>query len=483
VTAPLAGGRRRAAIHGGSGTERHRIRSLEAHVRTAVVLFTRDLRVHDHPALHTACRDADRVVPLFVLDDAILGGRYAAPNRIAALLEALADLRASLRARGGDLVVRRGDLHDEVRSVVTEVEADELHLSADVSGFARRRLEGLERLGEHLAIRIVEHPGVVLVEPGEVAPASGDHFRVFTPYWRRWVEHPHRTPVPAPDRVPTPSITAGDLPERADLVDGDEAPDRLRTGERVARERVAWWFDGPVEGYEEGRNDLAADRTSKLSPHLHFGCLSVAEVASHVDRRRRGHETFLQELCWRDFNHQLLASHPDLPRADFRTQGDRWRDDDDDLAAWCEGRTGYPVVDAGMRQLHREGWMHNRARMITASFLTKHLHVDWRVGAWHFMDHLVDGDLANNFAQWQWVAGTGTDSRPNRVFNPVTQSRRYDPSGGYVRRYVPELADADDATVHAPWEAADQLFGDLDYPGPIVDHAEARERFLTARGR
>jgi deoxyribodipyrimidine photo-lyase len=454
-----------------------------AHVRTAVVLFTRDLRVHDHPALHTACRDADRVVPLFVLDERILGSRYAAPNRVAALLEALEDLRSSLRARGGDLLVRRGDVTDEVRGVLTEVEADELHLSADVSGYAARRQEQLDRLGDDLDVRVHAHPGVVVVEPGDVTPASGDHFRVFTPYWRRWVDHPHRDPIPAPSRVPTPdSLGAGTIPALGELVDGEESPDRLRAGESIARERLDWWFGEAIEGYDEGRNDLAADRTSKLSPHLHLGCLSPAEVADRVDRRRNGHETFLQELCWRDYDHQLLAALPELPREDIRTKGDDWRDDDEAFEAWREGRTGYPIVDAGMRQLRREGWMHNRARMITASFLTKHLYVDWRRGAWHFMDHLVDGDLANNFVQWQWTAGTGTDSRPNRMFNPITQSERYDPDGTYIRRYVPELASVDDRLVHAPWRAEDQLFGDVDYPPPIVDHVEARERFLAARG-
>jgi deoxyribodipyrimidine photo-lyase len=188
-------------------------------------------------------------------------------------------------------------------------------------------------------------------------------------------------------------------------------------------------------------------------------------------------------VCWREFTHQLLAAHPDLPSNDLRSKGDDWRDDRQAVAAWKEGRTGYPVVDAGMRQLRREGFMHNRARMIAASFLTKHLYVDWRVGAWHFMDWLVDGDLANNFAGWQWVAGTGTDSRPNRMFNPVTQGQRHDPDGAYVRRYVEELADVDPAHVHAPWEAAGTLLEVADYPPPIVDHREARARFLDARGR
>ena len=460
---------------------------------TAVVLFTRDLRVHDHPALHAACRRADRVVPLFVLDTAILGSRYAAPNRVAGLLECLRDLRGACKDRGGELVVRHGTLLDEVRDVCQEVGADELHLSADWSGFARRRQAALEDLGRELEVTVTAHPGVVAVAPGDVAAQGKDHMRVFTPYWRRWVAAEHRDPVPAPDRIPTPSsLATGTIPARTSLVDGEEAPDRLICGEVAARARLDAWLDGPISDYDEGRNDLAEDRTSKLSHHLHFGALSVAEVVSRVasssgrgleiDRRRAGHEAFLQELCWRDFNHQLLGAMPDLPRADIRGQGDRWQDDDDAIAAWKDGRTGYPVVDAGMRQLQREGWMHNRARMVTASFLTKHLRVDWRVGAWHFMDHLVDGDLANNFGQWQWTAGTGTDSRPNRMFNPVTQGERYDPTGAYVRRYVPELVDAADADLQAPWEADGSLFATTDYPPPIVDHREARERFLTDRG-
>jgi deoxyribodipyrimidine photo-lyase len=454
-------------------------------VTTAVVLFTRDLRVHDQPALAAACHRADRVVPLFVFDDAILASRYASANRVQHLLDALADLRGNLRSRGGELILRRGDVLEQVGAVCTEVAADELHVSADVSAYAHRREEGLRRLAREHGMTLHRHPGITLVEPGAIAPSSGDHFKVFTPYWRRWSDAHHREPEPAPSRVPTPQhLEAGALPGLHELVEGTTAPDLLPGGETPARERMAWWLAGPIDDYDTGRNDLAADATSKLSPHLHLGSLSVAELAARLDRRRPGHETFLQELCWRDFNHQLLAARPDLPRTDFRTQGDVWRDEEDAVVAWKEGRTGYPVVDAGMRQLLREGWMHNRARMIVASFLTKHLHVDWRVGAWHFMDHLVDGDLANNFSQWQWSAGTGTDSRPNRMFNPVTQSQRYDPTGAYIRRYVEELADVDDAHLHAPWEAAGSLFdASAAYPPPLVDHREARERFLTARGR
>ncbi len=455
----------------------------------AIVLFTRDLRVHDHPALHAACQRAEVVVPLFVFDDAILGSRYAAPNRVAHLHTAVRELRSALKERGGELVVRRGDPVAEVAALAREVGADELHLSAEVSGFGRRREDRLRHLatGDLAgALTVHAHDGITVVPAGEIQPSGGDHFKVFTPYWRRWVEVPRREVLPAPARVPTPTTPAtGAMPALADLTDVDRlAPELPPAGETAARERAAWWFDGPVDAYDDARNLLAADGTSKLSHHLHLGTISATELAARVDRRSPGQEAFLQELCWRDFNHQLLAARPDLAHSDIRTQHDTWREDDEALAAWRNGRTGYPVIDAGMRQLVQEGWMHNRARMLVASFLTKHLYLDWRVGAWHFMDHLVDGDVANNFGQWQWMAGTGTDSRPNRMFNPVTQGQRYDPDGVYVRRYVPELADADDAHVHAPWEAQGSIFAASgDYPPPLVDHREARDRFLAARGR
>ncbi|MTV24281.1 deoxyribodipyrimidine photo-lyase [Nitriliruptoraceae bacterium ZYF776] len=449
--------------------------------RTAVVLFTRDLRVHDHPALATACREADRVVPLFVFDPGILGSRYAAPNRVANLLACLRDLRSALGDRGGGLVVRRGEVADEVATLVEEVGADEVHLSGDVSAYARRRVGALRGW---LDVPVQVHPGVTVVDPEAIRSSSGGAFRVFTPYWRRWSQAEHRPPEDAPSRVPTPSTVAtGRLPSLEDLVDGDVAPELPVCGEVAAREQMEAWFEHGIADYDEGRDRLPDEATSRFSHHLHLGALSAGEVVARLDRRRRGHETFLQELCWRDYNHQLLHAYPDLWREDLRGQGDDWRDDDDAFDAWREGRTGYPAVDAGMRQLLREGWMHNRARMLTASFLTKHLRIDWRRGAWHFMDHLVDGDLANNFAQWQWTAGTGTDSRPNRMFNPVTQSQRFDPDGVYIRRYVQELADVDGATVHTPWEAAGTLLDAVDYPPPLVDHAEARERFLADRGR
>jgi deoxyribodipyrimidine photo-lyase len=448
-------------------------------VSTAIVLFTRDLRVHDHPPLAAAAA-ADRVVPLFVLDDVILGSRYASANRVGFLLESLADLRGSLRRLGADLVVRRGDPAEEVAAVAAAVGADQVHLAADVSRYARRRAAALDAIE---GVRVVEHEGIAVVAPGALTPSGGDHFAVFTPYFRRWVELEHRAPVPVPTALrPVDGVEAGDLPSWDALVDGERSPDVVPGGEGAGRARLDAWFDGPVAGYGDDRDLLADEGTSRLSAYLHLGCVSPAEIAARVDRRRKGHEPFVRQLCWRDFNLQALAARPDLVDSDLRPRGDRWRDDDEAIAAWKEGRTGYPVIDAAMRQLRREGWMHNRARLLVGSFLTKHLRVDWRVGAWHFMDWLVDGDLANNFASWQWVAGTGYDTRPNRMFNPVTQAERFDPDGRYVRRYVPELADVDPDVVHTPWTAAGSFDAAVDYPPPIVDHAEARARFLDDRG-
>jgi deoxyribodipyrimidine photo-lyase len=457
-------------------------------VTTAVVLFSRDLRVHDQPALAAACRRASRVVPLHVLDDADVD-RDASPNRVAHLLEALTDLREALRERGGDLLVRCGSTVEQVRAICSEVGADEVHLSGDVTEAAHVRQEALaDALGE-IRVDLHLHDGVTVVAPGTLTPADGDHYRVFSPYWRRWAAVTHRDPEPAPDRVPTPEgLDPGPIPDLAELVatllvDGLVAPKRGRGGETVARARLDDWLAHGADDYLDTRDVLAIDGTSRLSAHLQAGTLSATEVVHRLDRSRPGHEAFLRQLCWRDFNHQLLAARPDLEAVDYRPRGDQWVDDPGAVAAWKAGTTGYPVVDAGMRQLRREGYMHNRVRMIVASFLTKHLRVDWRVGARHFMDHLEDGDVANNVCQWQWAAGTGTDSRPNRMLNPVAQGRRHDPQGVYVRRYVAELAEVPGRWVHAPWEHPDGLAAAPDYPPPVVDHDEARARFLFERGR
>jgi deoxyribodipyrimidine photo-lyase len=268
------------------------------------------------------------------------------------------------------------------------------------------------------------------------------------------------------------------LPAASRLAPGTPSPAIPTGGEAEGRRRLARWLDGGLVEYRRLHDDLGADATSRLSPYLHFGCLSPLEVVEGA-LAETGGEGFVRQLAWRDFYTQLLAANPETPREDFRPRGDRWVDDEDAAAAWRAGRTGYPLVDAGMRQLLREGWMHNRARLVVGSFLTKDLYLDWRRGAEHFFDLLVDGDVANNVGNWQWVAGTGADTRPNLMFNPTTQGRRFDPDGAYVRRYVPELAGVEGPAVHEPWKLG--LLRPADYPEPIVDHQEAVRLFHQAR--
>ncbi|GAA1848196.1 deoxyribodipyrimidine photo-lyase [Actinomadura bangladeshensis] len=414
--------------------------------------------MHDNPALAAACA-AGRVVPVFVLDRAILDGPFAVPNRVRFLLDSLADLRASLRELGGDLVVVRGDPVAEVARLADRTHAGSLFVADERSAFAARRLAGLRGLG----LDVSAHPGITVVPPGEVTPAGGDHYRVFTPYWRAWEAVRWRPPVDVPEAVRLPSgVDAGALPRLAELTQGSPSPDLAPGGERKARERLAAWLREDAAAYEEVHDDLAADRTSRLSPYLKFGCVSPRELAA------AGPDAFRRQLAWRDFHHQVAAAFPALPRDDYRPRGRRWNDDEDALAAWRGGTTGVPIVDAGMRQLRREGFMHNRARLITASFLTRDLGIDWRDGLRHFGDLLADGDIADNAGNWQWVAGTGNSTRPDQVMNPLRQASRFDPRGDYVRRYVPELAGIEGSRVHRPWALPAGRRRALGYPEPIL---------------
>jgi deoxyribodipyrimidine photo-lyase len=410
--------------------------------RAVVVLFTRDLRLHDHPALAAAVERGERVVPLFVLDDAVLEA-FGAPNRVAFLLDSLRDLDASLRAGGGALVVRRGNVVGETVRLALDTDASAVFVGEDVSAYAQERERRL-RIGLAAAgVELEVYPGVTVVPPGDLAPAGGDHFRVFTPYWRRWREEPRRDGLTAPARIPLPdAVDPGRVPEPHELLRGRPAPELPAGGETAGRRRLDDWLDGGLHRYAELADDLAADATSRLSPYLHFGCVSAGEVVARA-LECEGSESFVRQLCWRDFNHQLLAARPELAHEDMRPRTRGWRDDEGAFEAWRAGRTGHPLVDAGMRQLLQEGFMHNRARLVAGSFLTKHLGIDWRRGAAHFFEHLVDGDVANNTGNWQWVAGTGTDTRPYRKLNPQRQAERFDPDGIYARRYIPELGTPD----------------------------------------
>jgi deoxyribodipyrimidine photo-lyase len=452
----------------------------------AVVLFTSDLRLHDHPPLRAALRAADEVVPLFVLDPAVHAAGFDAPNRRAFLADCLADLDASLRRRDGRLVLRTGPVAHEVGAVAATCGALEVHLAAGVTRFAHRREEGLREELATRGVRLVAHDAVVTaVAPGAVVPTGSDHFAVFTPYFRRWSAVRLRTPEAAPRGVPVPDGVHSDpLPARGPAPGA--SPGIPAGGESEGRRRLAGWVRGGLAAYEDRHDDLAGDATSRLSPYLHFGALSPVDVVQRARARGGpGAEAFVRQLCWRDFHHQVMAARPESSVRDYRARDDDWRTEEaaEEIAAWKEGRTGYPVVDAAMRQLRYEGWMHNRARLLVASFLTKTLYVDWRVGARHFLDLLVDGDIVNNQLNWQWVAGTGTDTRPHRVLNPVVQGKRFDPQGAYVRRWVPELEGVAARSIHEPWRLPSVERTRLDYPEPLIDLADGLARFKHARGR
>jgi deoxyribodipyrimidine photo-lyase len=452
---------------------------------TALVLFTRDLRVYDQTALTAAVRDAERIVPAFVFDEQLLAGRCSAANRLAFLLDSLADLDRSLRERGGQLVVRRGELVDEVMRLARSSNAGAIYMSDDVSAYARRRHRLLTEACQRERIQLRTFPGLTVVPSGELTPSGGgDHYRVFTPYWRAWSGLPRFERAGSPRRISLPrGIRAGTLPSLKSLTRASTSPELPAGGERAAREQLRRWLPRELSAYQEHHDNLAGDRTSRLSPFLHFGCLSPATVLARAESHHGpGGEAFARQLCWRDFHHQVLAARPDLPYRDYRPRGDRWHRGKRLTEAWQQGRTGYPIVDAGMRQLALEGFMHNRARLIVASFLTKLLYIDWRVGAAHFDGLLVDADLANNVGNWQWVAGTGNDTRPNRVLNPIRQAHRFDPTGEYVRRYVPELSGVTGRALHEPWRMPAAERRTLDYPPPVLDHVAAAEQLRVRRG-
>jgi deoxyribodipyrimidine photo-lyase len=453
----------------------------------SVVLFTSDLRLHDHPPLRAALDSSDVLVPLFVRDDTIAQAGFAPPNRRAFLADCLRDLDAELRERGGRLIVRSGEVVDEVCRVVHEADADVVHMAAGVSAYAQSREDRLRAALESTRCRLHAHDTVITVAPpGSVTPQSSDHFAVFTPYFRRWSQQSLRHPLGAPRTVRVVNgIGSEEMPSRKDVP--AVAPELAVGGEQEGRRSLSRWCRGGLASYGVCHDDLSADATSRLSAHLHFGTLSSTEVVHRArDKGGPGAEAFVRQIAWRDFHYQVLAARPTASYADYRTKHDHWSTEKSahrEIAAWREGRTGYPVVDAAMRQLLREGWIHNRGRLLVGSFLTKTLYVDWRIGARYFLDHLVDGDVANNQLNWQWVAGTGTDSRPNRVLNPVIQAKRYDRDGGYVHRYVTELADLPAPAVHEPWKLSASERARYDYPEPIVDLSDGLARFRQARGR
>lgn len=455
----------------------------------ALVWLTRDLRAHDHPALAAA---GEAALPVFCLDERLLRGGHASGPRARLLLGCLAELDERL---GGRVVFRRGAPERELPELARAAGAREVHFSVDSGPFARRRARRVAQALAAAGARLVGHPGLHAVDDlGELRTGAGGPYTVFTPFWRAWLAAPRRQLAP-PAGPPAPlpeGIEKGALPSVRALGLSDEVAEPPQPGERAGRRRLERFLRDLVGGYDGGRDALAGDATSRLSPYLHLGAVSPREIEQRLPGGR-GAEAFRRQLAWRDFHHHVLLHFPGNLRHEFqeRRRGRiAWRSDEQRFAAWCEGRTGYPLVDAGMRQLRREGWMHNRARLVVASFLTKELGIDWRRGERWFMRWLVDGDLANNNGNWQWIASVGVDPQPfyRRFYNPARQQRRFDPGGGYVRRHLPELRDVPDEHLAEPWlmpEEAQRACGCVigrDYPGPVVDRELARREALERYG-
>lgn len=472
--------------------------------------FRRDLRLHDNLALAAAAESGSPVLPVFIFDPTIIESKRVGLPRLAFMLKALESLDAALREIGSRLWLGYGDPHDLLPKLVTATEATALYYNADYTPLAAQRDAALEK---SLSISVHAYDDALLLPPDAVLKDNGDPYTVFTPFKRKWLTLPKLEKVAGvgkgkfirADAVGKFTVEARQkskwslplerVPSLADL----GLPTTIEVpaaSEKVASTRLADFLDKRVYRYADGRNELAAlsaDDTymgsSFLSPYLRLGMLSPrqaywgareAYAATQSESKHESVEVWVSELVWRDFYMHILHHFPHVAKGSFRQQYDKleWRYDAGDLASWKAGMTGFPVVDAAMRQLQVMGWMPNRARMIVASFLAKDLLIDWREGERHFMDWLIDGDPAANNGGWQWSAGTGTDAQPYfRIFNPTSQSEKFDPQGAYIRRWLPELEAVPVKYIHEPWAMPTPP---KQYPAPIVDRTIARERTLAA---
>ncbi|MFS0886941.1 cryptochrome/photolyase family protein [Aeromicrobium sp. 179-A 4D2 NHS] len=450
---------------------------------TSIWWIRRDLRLADNPALVAAAAQGE-VVPLIVRDPRLAGTGRPRRARLEASLVALDE------AMNGALVVRTGDPADVVPEVADEAGATSVHVTGEYTPFGRRRDERVVERLEEAGIEAVATGTPYAVEPGTVLSGQGTPYKVFTPFSKAWREIAYVDPAPRPE-VEWVRLHGEDLDHELAGFGRGSGP----VGEAEALRHWREFVDERLADYGDQRNRPDLDTTSRMSVHLKLGEIHprtmLADLHDLAPDDEGGVERYVTELAWREFYADVLWHRPDSAWSDLRDElrampYDSGPDTAALVDAWREGRTGFPFVDAGMRQLLEQGWMHNRLRMVTASFLVKDLHVWWPVGAQHFLDHLIDGDIASNNHGWQWVAGTGTDAAPYfRVFNPVGQGRRFDPDGAYVRRWVPELAHLDGAAAHEPWKVLDGYAHG--YPEPIVDHAEERraalDRYDRARGR
>jgi deoxyribodipyrimidine photo-lyase len=462
----------------------------------ALLWFRNDLRVSDNPALTHAVDSGRPVVAVYVLDQISHGLRPLGAASLWWLHGSLEALQAALAALGIPLVLRRGPSADVIRDTVDETHAGLVVWNRRYEPAAVAIDSDIKAELQEGGIEVVSCNASLLVEPWDVTTKAGDPFRVFTPFWRAATAGAApREPLPPPRKLSGPSGVTSD--QLADWKLEPASPDwaggfrsRWQRGEQAAQERLASFIAGRLDGYAEARDRPDSDGTSGLSPHLRFGEISPFQVWHAVrDHGGENASRFRTEIGWREFNYHIMFHAKALHEVNFQPRFDAfpWTKDTAGFEAWTRGRTGYPIVDAGMRQLWETGWMHNRVRMIVGSFLIKDLLGDWRLGEKWFWDTLVDADPASNAGNWQWVAGSGADAAPFfRIFNPVRQGEKFDPRGDYVRRYVPELASMPDEYVHRPWEAGADVLAQAGvvlgttYPRPIVDHREARDAALEA---
>ncbi len=459
----------------------------------SIVWFRRDLRLADNPALAAAIRHGE-VIPAFVIDPALLQSDRVGAKRVAWLAANLRELDRSLRERGSHLIVRRGEPAAELIRLARETQASHMFFNLDLTPYARRRDGRVARELEQNGIRVEAFDDLTVHHPEDVVTLTGRPYQVFTAFKKAWLA----LPKPSEDDVQTvPDQLSSTLEVSSLALDTAGEIELPPAGEAAALDRLNEFLDETIYGYGTGRNLLDRQATSLLSPYLRFGALSIRQAywgakaaldLATSQEARASAEAWLNELIWREFYQALLYHFPHTIEQPLREPfaSFEWLDDEESFRAWCEGRTGYPVVDAAMRMLNVTGWMHNRARMIVASFLTKDLLIDWRKGEQYFMRQLLDGDSAANVGGWQWAAGVGADAQPFfRVFNPILQGQRFDPDGVFVKQWLPELAQVPIEYVHAPWKlsAAEQrkycVTIGQDYPAPIIDHRFARDRALT----
>ncbi len=456
-------------------------------MKVAIHWFRRDLRITDNTALAAAARAAEFVIPVYVRRDWRGNHRWTGPHRQAFLCGSVRSLAENLERIGGRLIVRSGDAVEELERLAVETRAEAIFFNRDPDPFGRKVEERLAAMARRIGVKVYDFKDVCIHERDEILTGKGEPFRVFTPYSKAWLKLDHPRPTGRLRKLRTPESSVTDpLPSLAgwDLTSSGTIRE---PGEPAARKRLKAFLATDIARYADCRNNLAAPATSRLSQDLRFGLLSIREVfercqASLSDLpadERKGVHAFINELIWREFSMQVLWHWPQVLEQDFQPKyrGVRWPGTEADFDRWRNGETGFPIVDAAMRELRETGFMPNRARMIVAMFLTKDLHVHWRQGESWFMQQLTDGEIAINNFNWQWCAGTGADAAPYfRIQNPWTQGKRYDPDGAYIKRWLPEMRDVSATRLFAP--PPDGMSLVRGYPLPIVDHRQERERTL-----